>query len=152
MPSSDATLMTPDQYATFWCKFRQATAALSHQPGDDWHADITGDASELPIEPCTIFQVRRGLPASATWLTATPSEIDVSQTSLVATMLGVITDRLLIPSPTSLEVSIRIGKYLLSVRRINQYWAQSLFWDDVSVYKELLQMSRVAQILAAKPQ
>lgn len=152
MPLSDSTKMSPEQYAMFWLKLQQATAAVRGIENPDIHLDVLGSAAKLPIEPCSIFQARNGLPATATWSTVKPEQIDVSQTSLVATILGVTAERLLIPSSTPLKISFQIDRYLLSVRRVNQNWTQSLFDGGKIVYKESLQMDRVAQILSLKSQ
>lgn len=146
--------MTPERYAIFWQKLQQATEFLETADVEDINIDIDviGSVTDSPIQPCSIFQARSGLPASATWSTVKPEQIDVNQTSLVATILGVTAERLLIPSSTSREFSFHIGKYVLAVRRVNQHWAQSFFHGSETVYKELLQMDRVAKILSPKPQ
>lgn len=108
--------------------------------------------TDSPVQPCSIFQARGGLPDTATWSSIKPEQIDVSQTSLVATILGVTAERLLIPSQTSREITFHIGKYVLAVRCVNQHWAQSFFHGSETVYKELLQMDRVAKILSPKQQ
>jgi len=153
MRSSDFVHPAPEQYAIFWHKLQQAVAFLeTADTEEDINIDIVGSVADSPVQPCSIFQARGGLPATATWSTVKPEQVDVSQTSLVATILGVTAERLLVPSPVLREISFHIGKCVLAVRRVNQHWAQSFFHGSETVYKELLQIDRVAQILAPKQQ
>lgn len=156
MPSSKGTTMTSPisstQYKELWLKLSQAVGILTHMDSDDRWGEITGPGSTVPLHPCSILQCRAGLPVTASWSTVALDEIDVSQVSLISTLLGVITERILIPAQSNVSVNFQIGDHVLTIQRLGKHWAQTLTSGHDTLYEEQLLIDDVAKILAPKQQ
>lgn len=144
--------MNTERNRVILAKLRQAIGALSSLETTDRGADIAGINTEAPLIPTSIYQNRKYLPGKNTWsdVPADHLDFDTDQGVLLAALVGLTTEKIILPSKSDVTVVFQVGRYKLSVLRRGLIWGQMLFAGPAFFYEEYVPISHVTKLLAPK--